>query len=183
MPTGFTAKILEGITFQQFAMNCARATGSLIMMRDDPMDAPIPDSIPPDTRYYDDRLAEATKELKEAQEATPEYCKTKADEEYTKAMAEWTSRITEDKDTKAKYEAMLAKVEEWKPPTPKHNDMKRFMIEQIESSIRWDCVGEARTKPKKLTAKQWRARTIRYAKNDIKYTTRHIKEEVARAAV
>lgn len=182
MPTGFTAKIIEGVTFEEFAMNCARAMGALIMMRDEPLDAPIPDEIPPNTRYYDERLAEATKALKEAQEATVEYCKAQADEEYKRTLKDWANNVATETDNKVKYEAMLAKVKWWKPPTANHTGMKQFMINQIESSIRWDCAEQLRGKPKKLTAKQWRAHAIRNAKYDIKSATRHIKEEIASAA-
>ena len=43
MPTGYTAGILEGETFEQYALQCAKAFGALVMMRDEPSDAPIPD--------------------------------------------------------------------------------------------------------------------------------------------
>ena len=36
MPTGYTDKIKDGITFKEYAMGCARAFGALITMRDNP---------------------------------------------------------------------------------------------------------------------------------------------------
>lgn len=33
----------------------------------------------------------------------------------------------------ARYDAMRIKVEAWTPPTPKHENMKRFMLEQLET--------------------------------------------------
>lgn len=47
MPTGYTVGIADGkiTTFEQYAMTCARAFGALVMMRDDPFDAPIPEEI------------------------------------------------------------------------------------------------------------------------------------------
>ena len=48
MPTGYTAKLMEqGQTFPEFIMSCARAFGALIMMRDDPANAPIPEKFEP----------------------------------------------------------------------------------------------------------------------------------------
>ena len=45
MPTGYTADIQDGkiTTLREYALSCARAFGALIMMRDDPHDAPIAD--------------------------------------------------------------------------------------------------------------------------------------------
>lgn len=64
MPTGYTAPIYEGkqITFPEFAMQCARAFGALIDMRDDPMDSPIPDAFVPDT-YHARELVKAREQL------------------------------------------------------------------------------------------------------------------------
>jgi hypothetical protein len=37
MPTGYTAAIGEGIEFDKFVMQCARAMGACVMMRDEPI--------------------------------------------------------------------------------------------------------------------------------------------------
>ena len=58
MPTGFTCDIKDGITFERFALNCARAFGALINMRDDSLDAEIPDEIKPSDHHVK-ALAEA----------------------------------------------------------------------------------------------------------------------------
>jgi hypothetical protein len=36
MPTGYTADIKNGISFKTFAMNCARAFGACVTLRDEP---------------------------------------------------------------------------------------------------------------------------------------------------
>jgi len=70
MPTGYTAKLMEsGQTFQDFVMQCARAFGACVMMRDDPMDAPIPERFEP-SDYNVKRLAEAKAELVKLQAMT-----------------------------------------------------------------------------------------------------------------
>lgn len=53
MPTGYTYPVCEGkITeFPDFALSCARAFGALISMREEPMDAPLPDEIAASTNY------------------------------------------------------------------------------------------------------------------------------------
>lgn len=47
MPTAYTADIAKGITFKQYAMNCARAFGALIDLRDKPANCEIPDVVYP----------------------------------------------------------------------------------------------------------------------------------------
>jgi hypothetical protein len=49
MPTGYTAAVADGtITeFPDFAMQCARAFGTLVLMRDEPQDAAIPEKFEP----------------------------------------------------------------------------------------------------------------------------------------
>lgn len=46
MPTGYTADLMEkGMEFKPFVLQCARAFGALITMRDDSLDAPSPKSL------------------------------------------------------------------------------------------------------------------------------------------
>lgn len=42
-------------------------------------------------------------------------------------------------DLRYKYEKMLIKAVSWKPPTEDHENLKKFMVEQINSSIDFDC--------------------------------------------
>jgi hypothetical protein len=52
MPTGYTAKLYDGDQkFQDFAMECARAFGALIEMRDEPMNAKIPETFEPSEHH------------------------------------------------------------------------------------------------------------------------------------
>ena len=62
MPTGYTHDIPAGITFRQFALNCARAFGANIAMRDDPADKPIEVYEPSD--YSAKAITKATNELR-----------------------------------------------------------------------------------------------------------------------
>jgi len=59
MPTGYTYPVQDGkITeLRDFALLCTRGFGALIMMRDEPMDAPIPETLGANTQYHDEALA------------------------------------------------------------------------------------------------------------------------------
>ena len=43
MPTGYTAKIVDGQSFPDYVKTCLRAMGVCVSMRDLPMDTPIPE--------------------------------------------------------------------------------------------------------------------------------------------
>jgi len=62
MPTGYTNCIKDGVTFEQFVWKCARAMGALVMMRDEPSNAPIPVKFEP-SNYYAEEVAKAKAKL------------------------------------------------------------------------------------------------------------------------
>ena len=73
MPTGYTATLMEkGQDFPDFVLLCARAMGATIMLRDEPLDAPIPEFQPSD--YSAKQLEESKEELARllADDAQPE---------------------------------------------------------------------------------------------------------------
>ena len=63
MPTGYTAGVATGEIkdFKTYALQCARAFGACIMLRDEPMSDEIPEFKPSD--HYEKSLAKATADL------------------------------------------------------------------------------------------------------------------------
>lgn len=138
MPTGYTAPIAEGITFKKYAMGCARAFGALIMMRDDPSDAEIPEEFEPST-YHRDRIEEDSKELKALLSMTVDEATAMAKAAYEKDRKYHSDGISKDKELLGKYQAMLSEVESYVSPSPDHDNFKKFMADQIRESINFDC--------------------------------------------
>lgn len=138
MPTGYTAAIADGISFEQFAWNCARNFGALITMRDDPADAPVPQKFEPSS-FYKEWLDNAKAELDRLDRMTLEEAAAAEKAEREKKAAYRDKRIKECNELRSKYEAMLGKVRAWVPPSPDHVNMKSFMEQQIAESIRFDC--------------------------------------------
>lgn len=133
MPTGYTAVLLEKpeTTFKQFAMLCARAFGALVTMRDDDMDAPIPEKFKP-SDYYVKRLRESQEEF-----ATLSVLGTKARIQFGKkkqaeTIAALEGSIEKEERENSCLEAMAAKVREWHPPSSDHVGLKDFMLEQLK---------------------------------------------------
>ena len=52
MPTGYTAEVQKGISFDKYALNCARAFGALVSMRDEPSDKEIPEKLEPSDYHF-----------------------------------------------------------------------------------------------------------------------------------
>lgn len=189
MATGYTREIAKGISFEKFVLTCARGMGACITMRDDDMDVPIPQKFEP-SDYH----------LKEMENAVDDLCRID-----TNYMGEgvdyrkyWTqSRRATRKNVKyaqeqlakqlvlkAKYEEMLAKVNAWVPPSPDHVEFKKFMIEQITTSIDWDCnpnyyLRQINEKPK--TGKQYYYDMLDAAVGNLRYHREQYRDEVKRA--
>lgn len=180
MPTGYTAAIKDGISFEQFALSCARAFGACITMRDEPSDAPIPDEFQPST-WNAERLAKSLAELDAVESMTDADCLAAAESEYAAAMARHEERMRENESLDLAYRSMLSDVLSWSPPSPDHEGLKAFMIEQIEESIKFDC-GYSPEAPRRLTGPQWRSAAISRLGRDISYHSKADAEEVERTA-
>ena len=179
MPTGYTLDLYNGkdIAFEEFVLKCARAFGALIDMRDEPMDAPIPERFEP-SDYHLKELEKAKRRLKEIRKWNEEKAEQEAERAYREALKERKEFIKKNKLIRKRYEDMLSKVREWKPPTPDHVDLKKFMIQQLEDSIEFDCfIPEM---PQRLSGEEYREQQIRKALSDIEYHEKEYAEEVNR---
>lgn len=135
MPTGYTSAVVNGASFKQYLQGCARAF--IIQLRDDPLDAPLPRSLPPDT-YHEDELARATAERARLMSLSAAELDAEAKADYVKCLAWWETRQKENAEQIAKYQAMLDQVLAWELPTPEHRALKEFMASQLRQSIAHD---------------------------------------------
>lgn len=181
MPTGYTAHIADGITFNEFVMVCARGMGALIMMRDEPMDAPIPERFEP-SDYHGKEKVVAEMELNRLRSMTPVETEDAARAEFMEESARHVEAMQKNDDLLQKYEAMLADVRAWQPPTPDHEGMKKFMVEQITGSIDFDCDNGyyRENAPKRLNGSEWLKKKIAAARHDIDYHRKEHDKEVER---
>lgn len=186
MPTGYTADIYEGkeVSFPDFVMDCARAFGALITMRDDPRDAPIPDEFQPND-YHLREHETALRNLAEAKAWTEDQATEYAEVAYVEAHGAWVEHQLTAKERGERYEAMLAQVQAWEPPTPDHQGLKDFMVEQLESSIKHDAdltdLERWYPEPRQHTGPEWRQDRIAKAERDIEYHAAEWLKEVERA--
>lgn len=178
MPTGYTYPVTEGkvTEFPEFALSCARAFGALIMMRDEPMDAPIPAEFNP-SDYNEKRLAESRARLAEIEAMTTDQVEAAALAAYEAAKASHDRYEAEQEAAEQRLDAMMEKVLAWAPPTAEHNGLKDFMIEQINISRR----GSYRSdEPKKVRAAEWQRDQIEQLHHDIGYHAAEQAKEIER---
>ena len=172
MPTGYTHPVQTGEVkdFPTFAMQCARAFGALVMMRDDPHDAPIPDEFQP-SDYHTTEREKANARLMELRAMTPDQIqaahRVQWDKDYRHAEDYKAEKVLQEE----RYRAMLAKVEAWTPPSPDHDGLKRFMREQLVTSIDFDCGGSYLPDIATADPYEWWGGEVKKAQRDIEYHT------------
>lgn len=183
MATGYTADVANGkvTSFPEFAMQCARAFGALITMRDDPSDTPIPESFEPSTSYHETALATARTRFDLLKGMDVSAVALSAASALAAARASHEESEAERRTTKARYEAMLTEVRTWQPPTEEHVGLKDFMVEQLSKSIEWDCRPGTAPDPKGYTPDAWFYREMKAVQWDLDYHAKAIGEEIVRA--
>lgn len=138
MPTGYTAKISKGQSFNDFVMGCARGFGACVGMRDLPQDAEIPAEFKP-SNYHHEQAQGARKELDQLRALTPDEIEELCLKRHQAAVAENKKYGEEKRLIHSRYIEMLNKIHEWDPPGVDHIQLKEFMIAQINTSIQYDC--------------------------------------------
>lgn len=183
MPTGYTADIKDGIDFKTYAMNCARAFGACVMLRDEPGGGDrIPDTFEP-SDYHLKAVEKAQGELAALEAMTNAELEHAAASSWNVAEIDRLMRLEDKRKQREAYEAMLAKAVAWKAPTPDHEELRKFMYEQIEKSIDFDCGGAYDKMPSlRLTGEAWFAEQSAKLSRDVRYHEKEYAGEVSRAA-
>ena len=175
MPTGYTSGIEKGMTFKEYATNCAKAFGANILMRDEPMSAPIKtyETDP----YYVNKLLDTIKEKEEFLKLSEEQKKELWNKEHRDYVTERTAWNNKNQSLREKYEAMLAKVNSFEPPTEDHVNYKEFMKSQLVESIKFDCyVHEIKEQE---SFEDWLDIKLNGFEKDITYYTEKNEEEIS----
>lgn len=183
MPTGYTADVGDGkvTELREFAWGCARAFGACIHLRD--VDekkerrrrAPV---LAEPTTYHLDKIEEAKKELAQIEAMSLDQ-KREAHAAYIDETVSRSAKYQRGKlETEQRYSAMIEKVRAWTPPTPDHEELKKFMLEQLRESIRFDC-GHVTAEKVMPFHEYWSHRLARIAR-DIEYHTQEHAKEVER---
>jgi hypothetical protein len=187
MATGYTQKILDGATPREFALECARAFGALIEMRDDPMGLPIPAELEDqDSERYKSIIEKAQKRIKHVKKMSLARAAKHAQNDYDNAKNYHTAGIQEKAENCFKLAKVMAEVASYTPPTPDHENYKEFMLTQVAETVDWDGNPEHHTKElaklRVLSPQEWKAKQIERAQWDVDYYTKQLNEHQERHA-
>lgn len=183
MPTGYTHQLLENdLSFEQFAMLCARNFGALAMMRDEPMDAPIPERLEP-SEYAAKHLDESRQRLAYLQAMSEPERIAYGTEEIAKSIASRLETKAEYEVENAKLNAMLDKIKAWSPPSADHICLRDFMASQCKISMHTiEYVDSNIESMRSEHPKQrWQADRDK-AEKDVAYYTKETQHELDRTA-
>jgi len=180
MPTGYTSDIYNGkdVSFEDFVWTCARGMGALVMMRDEPMGAPIPDEFAPSS-YHTEELEKARGRLAEVESWDYDTTNAEALRDYNERMVQHEQWVADKNRRREAYEQMLAQVKAWIPPTSNHDGLKKLMAEQLERSVEFDC--SAPEKPTVLSGFAYQENALEKAQRGIERHTEEHTKEVQRA--
>ncbi len=181
MPTGYTAPVVDGdmTSPADFILNCARAFGALVTLRDSP-NAPIPDELKPST-YHAEQAEKAKASLAELAVMPIAEAEEEARRQHRAAVARWQEGKAKSEQVAERLAAMKAAIEAWVPPTADHLGLKDFMLDQLDQTIRFD--GTFTTpSPEFIGGPLWLADLIGKAQRDIEYHTTRQAEENERVA-
>lgn len=190
MPTGYTYGIIEGKTktFQEFAKHCMRNFGACIHMRDEDSDKEYTPRVPND--YHSKELQSAKEKLEKAEKMTDAELIKMRKKELNKSKRHHAESMENTKIARQKLDEFLLKAKAFEVPTENHEGIKKFMIEQLETTIYYDGNSDYSTKEysriimelNNIDVNNIRFTLIEKAQKDITYHLKEYKEELKRCA-
>ena len=176
--TGYTYPVLNGevTNFPDFALNCARAFGALVTLRDEPTDAPIPDQFEPSS-YHKEALEGQELLLAELRKMDATQMAQHRDTDEMLRQQQREERIKESIEATERLNQMIAEVENWEPPTSDHIRLQVFMLDQLRMS---DARFYDYDKDPLPDAQTYHASRIKEAEDKLEYHRKAYAEEVER---
>lgn len=176
MATGYTCIVedRDDVTFEQYLWRCARAFSPFV--REDSLDAAVPQECKPD-EYYEKQVRTAREALRVAEETPPNDAMA---EENRRRLTYYEEDEARRKEKTARYDRMKEQVRAWRPPTPEHEALKTFMLEQLLTG--WPGYQrEPGSPPEPATdPAAWRAEKIEAAREVLLRAEKRFAEEVER---
>lgn len=136
MPTGYTIFIENGkvTTGADFLKICIRNFGCCINQRDDPLDDPLITDIKP-SKYYKEQYEYELAKLETIRKKSRDEIKDELRIENENRMNQKKKFLNDQVLLRNKYLNVLKDVEAWNPPTPDHEPIKQFALEQIDTCM------------------------------------------------
>jgi hypothetical protein len=182
MPTGNTAAIQDGTdtSVRRYLVRVGRGFGLAMHQRDDDIDAPIVHAQP--SSYHAEGMVKAQAIIDVLEENTHEQNLDACGRAFRKRRAEWEHHVALTTEARARYEAMIAKVETWEPPAELAG-VKVDALRQLRESLEHDCNSSyAREEPTPVDVMDWWETEIAEARRSLAYHTEKNGKEAALVA-
>lgn len=168
MPTGYTAGIEEGdMSFEEFVWYCATA-----FFYDT---ARMPEQFKI-TGDYAQKIADTKARIAEFETISDLEVANRQAASRERYQTEYKKSIKRAADLTEKYQMMIRKVENWSVPTPDHEALKKFMLRQLEESLKWDCYSlDAQAAP--VSTEEYRATVLADLRDHLKFCEERQKTE------
>jgi len=164
---GYVSKLVEeGQSFEDFTLACARAFNVLV---DEPLDAPLPESMDCGVSYHQKGLGEAQEELIRLQRMDDLEREAFGISKKLRCVNSLTQSIDMIKLRYQRVIEMETTVKAWNPPSLLL-DLKNFMLSQLEGEKRGSTVLEGlRDNVRSLTPLSLWEESVETAMRDIEY--------------
>lgn len=182
MPTGYTAELVEnGQSFEEFVWRCARGMGACIMMRDDPLDKLPPEKFDP-SDYNLRCLEEAKAKYERLKSMDSEEQFGFGKQKKFEAVKSSQNYVVGNTVKDTRLEEMEKLVLAWEVPTPDHQGLKDFMLQQLNTSKTGmsDWASKTLAEAQEKSEIEYYQDALKSAKCDIEYHTKKHDEEVER---
>jgi hypothetical protein len=184
MATGYTSPVAEGTitSAKEFAELCVRNFGIAITMREEPMDAKLPEQFKVED-YHVRSLETAKEKLRHFMSLTQEERQASFSDAVAQEIEQCKKYLEEKSGTQARYEAMIEKINAWEI-TPDWINLKEFMLDQLKSSMECDCGGSyygSRIETLgELTFEEWEWETTDSLQRSVAWAQKSLREATER---
>lgn len=184
--TGYIHTLLDhNLSFEQFVWYCARQFGALVEMRDEANTAVIDfDKLLSNSsarEYHEPQLTSAIEKLARLKAMSAEERTDYGSAKWEEQIRFYDEMIAHANNERAKLSDMLARVDNWTPPSGEHEKLKEFMVDQISRAIEsctCEYAQEARANTMAMSAYDFYANELWRAEQQVEYH----EEELAKSS-
>ena len=182
MPTGYTAKLATGEqAVADYIAACARSMMFMVTMRDLPLDTSLPEKFEP-SDYHKLQIEKTRVQIKELEATTDEALAAACDAYFAQKEADANEYNQKRIAQKERYYATLEKVQAWSPEHPVMQSLRSFAVQQLQSSIDFDCGGDVAAPPERIAPEAWKAERLIQFRKSLDYHTGEYERECERVA-
>lgn len=183
MANSYTALIEEkpDVTLREFTLRCARASSVFVMQRDDSITDPPTEKHEPNP-YYRDHMEQEQADLFGMEQLTDAQWADRRGEAYRSSVDGRLQSIADLNMLTGRYSRVEAQVEAWEVPSPDHEPLKKFMLEQVRYEIKSnrEMLEYYASEPVLVSVADYKTSQIQMIKDSIRYCAQKWREEQER---